>query len=60
MEKPHMFTPQYHFPRERGALEGHILTDEEIREMDRRIIWTVLRRPTLPVLPPYHRPERLN
>ena len=26
-----MFTPQYHFPRERGALEGHILTDEEIR-----------------------------
>lgn len=55
-----MFTPQYHFPRERGALEGYILTDEEIREMDRRIIWTVLRRPTLPVLPPYDRPERLN
>jgi hypothetical protein len=50
-----------HFPASGGgALEGQILTDEEIREMDRRIIWTVLRRPTLPVLPPYHRPERLN
>lgn len=47
-----MFTPQYHFPASRGALEGQILTDEEIREMDRRIIWTVL--------PPYDRPERLN
>lgn len=49
-----------HFPASGGALEGQILTDEEIREMDRRIIWTVLRRPTLPVLPPYDRPERLN
>ncbi len=50
-----------HFPASGGgALEGQILTDEEIREMDRRIIWTVLRLPTLPVLPPYDRPERLN
>ena len=53
-------TPQYNFPASLGALEGQILTDEEIRDMDRRIIWTVLRRPTLPVLPPYDRPERLN
>jgi len=55
-----MFTPQYNFPVSRGALEGQILTDEEIRDMDRRIVWTALRRVSLPPDLPAFRPERLN
>lgn len=55
-----MFTPQYNFPASRGALEGQILTDEEIRDMDRRIVWTALRRVSLPPALPAFRPERLN
>ncbi len=52
-----MFTPQYNFPASRGALEGQILTGEEIRDMDRRIVWTALRRVSLPQpLPPLGRP----
>ncbi len=50
-----------HFPASGGgALEGQILTDEEIREMDRRIVWTALRRVSLPPDLPAFRPERLN
>lgn len=45
------------FPAQGGALDGHILTDEEIHEMDRRIIWTAYRRVSLPQpLPPLGRP----
>lgn len=55
-----MQTPLPHaFPAQSGvAMNGEILTDEEILDMDRRIIWSQIRTShiTLPVLP---RVERL-